>query len=422
MVNIIIQLGVACYRIEPYNEQNYYIEGDLSMNYSFAERVKHMESSAIREILKVAESPDIISFAGGLPAPELFPLQEIQEAYNRVLGTDDPSVLQYSTTEGYLPLREDIAGKMREKGMRVEPDNILLTNGSQQGLDLIAKLFIDPGDLIAVEDPTYLGAIQTFSSYQANFVTIPADQEGINLEALETAIIRQDPKLIYLTPTYKNPTGVTLSLERRRQAAEMLSKYNIPLIEDDPYGELRYTGSAMPPVKSFDSAEKVVYLGTFSKTIAPGLRLGWIVASKELIAKLVLAKQGTDLHTGTLLQRATHYYLNHAQIENHIETIRREYGNRRDVMLAELKANLAGDASWTEPSGGMFLWLTLPEHINTVSLLPKAVEAKVAYVPGAPFYAGGGGLNTLRLNFSNSSPLQIRDGIKCLARLFREYV
>ncbi|WP_407312275.1 PLP-dependent aminotransferase family protein [Desulfosporosinus sp. SB140] len=390
------------------------------MNYAFAERVNHMESSAIREILKVAESPDVISLAGGLPAPELFPIQEIQEAYNHVLGANDPSVLQYSTTEGYLPLREDIAEKMKEKGMHVSPDNILLTNGSQQGLDLIAKLFINPGDLIAVEDPTYLGAIQTFYSYQANFLTVPTDKEGINVDALETAIKLQQPKLIYLTPTYKNPTGVTLSLERRQHLAKILAKYNIPLIEDDPYGELRYSGPVIQPVKSFDTAERIIYLGTFSKTIAPGLRLGWVVASKEIIAKLVLAKQGTDLHTGTLLQRTTHYYLNNSQIEKHIETIRQEYGHRRDIMLKELKANFSGEVSWTEPSGGMFLWVSLPEHFNTVSLLPKAVEAKVAYVPGAPFYAKGGGLNTLRLNFSNSSPLQIQEGIKRLAQLFNK--
>jgi len=388
------------------------------MNYAFAQRVDQMESSAIREILKVTERPEVISFAGGLPAPELFPLKEIRDAFCHVLGSGDPSVLQYSTTEGFLPLREYIASKIQEKGARAGADNVLVTNGSQQALDLLAKLFINPGDVVIVEKPSYLGALQTFRSYQARFVAVPTDDKGSDVEALEAAIKKYNPKLIYLTPTFKNPTGVTLSLDRRNAVAQTLGKYEVPLIEDDPYGELRYAGQPLPPLKSFDRSGRVVYLSTFSKTIAPGLRLGWIVADHELIRKLVLAKQGTDLHTGTLVQRAVHRYLEISDVLGHIQAIREEYGRRRNVMLEAMKANFPDRISWTEPEGGMFLWVTLPDHVDTVQLLSRAIEENVAYVPGAPFYPNGGGLNTLRLNYSNSTPLQIQEGIQRLARLF----
>lgn len=388
------------------------------MSYVFAERVSYMESSAIREILKVTEQPEVISFAGGLPAPELFPLAEIRESYAQVLGVGDPSVLQYSTTEGFLPLRLNLAAQMKNKGIKVGPDNILLTNGSQQGLDLLTKLLINPGDFIIVEDPTYLGALQTFRSYQARFATVPMDSEGIDIEALEYAIKQYHPKMIYLTPTFKNPTGITFSTRRRQEIASVLSQYNIPLIEDDPYGELRYSGSSLPPIKSFDKEERVIYLGTFSKTVAPGLRLGWVVASEEMVAKLVLAKQGTDLHTGTILQRATHYYLENFDVQKHLNALRSEYKSRRDLMLAEMRANFPAQIHWTEPEGGMFVWVTLADPLDSISLLRQAVEAKVAYVPGVPFYANGGGNNTLRLNFSNSSSAQIKEGIRRLGRIF----
>jgi len=389
------------------------------MSYPFAERVNQMESSMIREILKVTESPDIISFAGGLPAPELFPLKEIRDAFYHVLDSGDPSVLQYSTTEGYLPLREYIASKMREKNTDAGPDNILVTNGSQQALDLLAKLFINPGDVIIVEKPSYLGALQTFRSYQARFVVVPSDHEGIDVAALEMAIKENRPKLIYLTPTFKNPTGETMSLARRQAVTGLLEKYGVTLIEDDPYGELRYAGQTLPPLKSFDQSGWVIYLSTFSKTIAPGLRLGWIVASQDMIRKLVLAKQGTDLHTGTLVQRAVQRYLDKSDVSGHIRSIREEYGRRRNVMLEEMKGNFPEVVSWTKPEGGMFLWVVLPEHIDTVQLLGKAIEENVAYVPGTPFYTDKGGLNTMRLNYSNSSHLQIKEGIQRLARLFQ---
>lgn len=386
--------------------------------YSFAQRVDLMQSSAIREILKVTEQPDMISFAGGLPAPELFPLDAMKEAFNQVLG-NDPSVLQYSTTEGYLPLRDYICSKMQEKGIAATADNVLITNGSQQGIDLLAKLFINPGDVVLVEKPTYLAALQVFSSYQAKFVNIPTDEEGIDVEALEVAIKKYHPKFIYLTPTFKNPTGVTMNVERRRAVAKIVQDNRVPLIEDDPYGELRYSGEPLAPIKAFDETGWVIYLSTFSKTIAPGLRIGWILAEKELMRKLVLAKQGTDLHTGTLVQRAAHYYLVNYNVSKHVEAIRSEYGRRRDIMLREMESSFPSYISWTKPEGGMFLWVTLPEDYDTVKLLPSAIEEKVAYVPGAPFYADSSCLNTLRLNFSNSTPAQIKNGIERLGRLFR---
>ncbi len=385
----------------------------------YADRVKHMEHSAIREILKVTEHPDVISFAGGLPAPELFPLNDIRESYDRVLGAGDPSVLQYGTTEGYLPLREEIAGQMRAKGIKAEADNVFLTNGSQQGLDLIAKLFLNPGDVVLLQNPSYLGAIQTFRSYQANFQVILTNDGGISLPDLEESLKQHCPKLIYLAPTYQNPTGTTLSTEERQAIARLASQYGIPVIEDDPYGELRYEGPFLPPIKSFTTGDEVIYLGTFSKTLAPGLRLGWIVADRELIARLIVAKQGTDLHTSTLLQRATHYYLTHFKAAEHVETIRKTYKMRRDLMLQELKSAFPSQVNWTEPTGGMFIWLTLPTSYDTDKLLPRVAAAKVAYVPGVHFFAHGGSSSSMRLNFSNPTPEQIKEGIHRLANILK---
>ncbi|TGE31560.1 PLP-dependent aminotransferase family protein [Desulfosporosinus sp. Sb-LF] len=387
------------------------------MQHTYAERVNHMENSAIRELLKVTEQPHVISFAGGLPAPELFPLSEIRESYTQVLGAGDHSVLQYGTTEGYLPLREVISAQMRAKGIQAEPENIFLTNGSQQGLDLIAKLFINPGDVVLLQSPSYLGAIQTFRSYQANFKSIPTNGAGIDDIALELSIKLNRPKIIYLAPTYQNPTGTTFTIEERKAVLRIASKYGVPVLEDDPYGELRYDGSALPAIRSFSTEDEVIYLGTFSKTLAPGLRLGWIVGGKNLIDKLVVAKKGTDLHTSTLLQRATHYYLTHFNATEHIETIRQAYKVRRDLMLNELKENFFDRAIWTEPNGGMFIWLTLPERYDTLDLLPKALAGNVAYVPGAHFFVNGGGCSSMRLNFSNPTPLQIKQGIKLLANI-----
>lgn len=392
------------------------------MYYSFSSRVNEMKSSAIREILKITESPGVISFAGGLPAPELFPLTQIKEAFSEVLESGDASSLQYSTTEGYLPLRRMIARAMAAKGITSGPDEVLLTNGSQQALDLLAKLFIDPGDTVVVEAPSYLGAIQVFRSYQARFVAVPSDEGGIITEDLEKALREHQPKLIYLTPTFSNPTGITMPLQRRREVAALLERYNVPLIEDDPYGDLRYLGDPVPPIKTLDKTGLVIYLSTFSKTIAPGLRLGWILAQPQLMTKLVLAKQGTDLHTGTLVQRAVNRYLEKNDVDGHIALIRSQYGLRRNAMLDAMARLLPPAVSWTHPEGGMFLWVALPPHMDSTPLLKEAVAEKVAYVPGSPFFTDGGGLNYLRLNFSNSTCPQIEEGIERMARLLNRHI
>jgi 2-aminoadipate transaminase len=387
------------------------------MDYAFAQRVREMRSSAIREILKVTERPEVISFAGGLPAPELFPLEDVRRAVNEVLGNGDPSALQYSSTEGYPPLREYIAETMRLKEIGVGPNEVLLTNGSQQALDLLAKLFLDPGDTVILQRPSYLGAIQVFSSYEARFVTVRADAEGVIPESLEQAIREAHPKLIYLTPTFANPTGETMSLKRRQAVAGLAAEYGVPVIEDDPYSELRFSGEVLPPLASFDQNGWVIYLSTFSKTVAPGMRLGWIIAQPDLMSKLVLAKQGTDLHTSSFVQRTVHQYLVTSDVTGHLGRIRVEYGRRRDTMADAIRRTFPAGVHWTEPEGGMFLWVTLPMGLDAVDMLHEAVEEKVAYVPGASFFPNGGGENCLRLNFSNSTPALIEDGVKRLAGL-----
>lgn len=390
------------------------------MQYNYAERVQYMENSAIRELLKVAEQPHVISFAGGLPAPQLFPLEELRESYQKVLSSGDPSVLQYGSTEGYWPLREIISAGMKTKGIEAGPETILLTNGSQQGLDLIAKLFINPGDNVLLQNPSYLGAIQCFRSYQANFITVPVNEAGIDYAALEELIKLKHPKLFYLTPTYQNPTGSTLSGEDRQNLLRLASKYRLLVIEDDPYSELCYDNRQVPPIRAFARDSQVIYLGTFSKTLAPGLRLGWVTAEKSIISKLTIAKQGTDLHTSTLLQKTTYYYLTHFKAAEHILRIRRVYRERRDLMLKTLGDHLSNQAVWTEPGGGMFIWLTLPERYDTLRLLPAALAGQVAYVPGINFYVNQESSSSMRLNFSNPDPTQIEQGIKLLASIIKE--
>lgn len=388
------------------------------MPYTYASRVARIKSSAIREILKVTESPEIISFAGGLPAPELFPLEQFRQSIDTAMD-GDPSVLQYSSTEGYAPLREWVAALLAKRGVAATADEILITSGSQQGLDLVAKLFIDPGDAVAVESPSYLGALQVFDSYEARLLPIATDDQGIDPDSLEAALRRDKPKLIYLTPTFKNPTGITIPLERRRRLAQLSEKYGVVLIEDDPYGDLRYSGAAIPAIKSFDRSGSIVYLGSFSKTVSPGLRLGWVASSPELRSRLVLAKQGVDLHTGTLVQRALAIYLRDYDPARHVESIRTAYGNRRDIMLGALEQYFPKSVSWTRPDGGMFLWATLPPTADTTEMLEEALAMEVAYVPGEPFFARGGIKNCLRLNFSNSTPERIEEGIERLGRVIR---
>ena len=337
----------------------------------FSRRIEATTVSAVREILKVTERPEIISFAGGLPAPELFPKEPMAEAFRRVILEEGEKALQYSTTEGHAPLREWIAERMRAKGVSAEPNQILITSGSQQGLDLLAKALVDPGDKILVESPTYLAALQAFSLFEANFISVAGDDAGMNVEAAEQALHdHPDIKLIYLVANFQNPAGTTLSPERRKRLLDLAAQHGVRILEDDPYGELRYRGVALPPIKSFDTEGLVTYISTFSKTIAPGLRVAWVVAEPKLYAKLVMAKQSTDLHTNTISQFAIHRYLTDNDADSHVSKLRQIYGERCEAMLQSLARHFPAGVRWTKPEGGMFLWVELPPRLDTAQLLP----------------------------------------------------
>ncbi len=395
----------------------------------YAQRTQRMSSSAIREILKMTQIPGIISFAGGLPAPEVFPVQEIREASDIVLSKVGATALQYHPTEGFIPLREMIVRYSVRLGLNIGIENVLITTGSQQALDLLGKVFINRGDRVLVESPTYLGALQAWNAYGPEYVAVPFDDDGMQVDALEEAL-RMGPKFIYVLPNFQNPTGITLSLERRKALIELADRYGVPLVEDDPYGQLRYDGEHLPPVVGRDgqyrnsvgetSHGNVIYLSTFSKTLAPGLRLAWVTAPPEVIRKLVQAKQGADLHTSTLNQMVAYQTAKGGFLDKHIDKIRKVYGERRDVMLEALEEYFPPGVKWTHPQGGMFLWVTLPESMDAAGVLPKAVEKMVAFVPGGPFHANGGGKNTMRLNFSNASPELIREGISRLGQVLKE--
>jgi 2-aminoadipate transaminase len=394
----------------------------------YALRTDNIRSSAIRELLKLTSIPDVISFAGGLPAPDVFPIEQFKEAANVVLTEMGDRALQYGTTEGYQPLREMIARNAGKYGIQITADNVLITTGSQQALDLLGKIFINRGDRILVESPTYLGAIQAWNAYGVKYVTIPFDENGMRTDMLE-ARLRTGIKFIYVLPNFQNPTGVTLSRERRKQLVEMADNYGVPIVEDDPYGQLRYEGDHLPPVVVLDDEMRakevpiysgnVIYTSTFSKILAPGLRLAWVVAPVEVIKKLVQAKQGCDLHTSTLTQYLAYQVANTPWMKSHIHMIRKVYGERRDVMIKALEEKMPDGVQWTEPKGGLFLWVTLPEGMDTGKIFKDAVESKVAFVPGAPFHPQGGGENTMRLNFSNSKPELIQEGIKRLANVIK---
>lgn len=387
----------------------------------YCDRCRLMSSSIIREILKFTQMPDVISFAGGLPAPELFPVREFEEACAHVLRTDGQRALQYGLTEGYAPLREALTEKMAKYGVEAAPSNILLTNGSQQALDLLGRVFIGSGDVIITGKPTYLGALQAWKVYDPRIVGIPVDDEGMRMDALEAALKTENPKFIYILPNFHNPMGVTLTLERRKKLVELAAKYGAPMIEDDPYGELRFEGEDLPPIVVLHK-ENVIYLSTFSKILAPGIRLGWVVAPEAIVKKLVQAKQATDLHTSTLLQMITYDIMKRGILKAHAKEIKRVYGERRHLMTSTMEEHFPKGVTWTRPEGGLFMWVRTPEHINCMELLEKAVENKVAFVPGTVFYPDETGHNTLRLNFSNAQPDKIVEGIKRLGRVLQEAI
>ncbi len=393
------------------------------MAVTFATRVELLKASEIREILKITVRPDIISFAGGLPAPEVFPVQELKQAAMRVLDEAGPQALQYSTTEGFDPLRRQISARIAAKfAVNVGYENILITNGSQQALDFAGKLFLDPGDVVLCESPTYLAAISAFRAYQPRFVEVPTDDDGMIVEEL-AKILRSTPrvKLIYVVPDFQNPTGRTWSLERRRRFAALIHEFEIPVVEDNPYGELRFEGEALPSIKSLDTRGLVIFVSTFSKIFCPGMRIGWIAAAANFFEKFVLIKQGTDLHTSSISQREISMYLDMFDVDAHVRKIVDLYRRRRDAMVAAMDAEFPAGIRHTNPQGGLFTWVELPAGTDSVALLKRSLERKVAFVPGDSFFPNGRGENTFRLNYSNMPEARITEGIGRLAAVIRDY-
>jgi 2-aminoadipate transaminase len=391
-----------------------------------ASRTEGMQSSVVRELLKLTQQPDVISFAGGLPAPEFFPLREIEEACRFIIRENGAQALQYSATEGYGPLREYLATSMHKYGVPATPGNVMPTNGSQQALDLVGKLFIDPGDYVLTGRPTYLAAIQVWNAYQARYHTMNLDDDGLVVGEIEHAYEKvlsdsgSPPKFIYVLPNFHNPAGTTLPLERRQQLAEAATKLDLTVVEDDPYGELRYEGEDIPPICTL-IPERTIYLSTFSKTLSPGLRLGWIVCPEVLMERFVQAKQGCDLHSGTFVQYIANDICQRGLLKPHIRRLRQAYKERRDTMLDALAEFWPDSCSWTRPQGGLFLWAKVPESIDTVEFLKDAVAQKVAYVPGVNFYPNrDGGHNAMRLNFSYCAPDVIVEGIHRLGTALKQ--
>ncbi len=399
----------------------------------YAMHAQRVKSSTIRELLKVSERPEIISFAGGLPAPELFPLERFQEACHTVLGKHGREALQYGTTEGYEPLRDMIARHITRYGIRAKAENVMITSGSQQALDLIGKLLINPGDGVLVEAPTYLGALQAFNVYGAHYVSVPIDEDGLRTDLLEDAL-RARPKFMYILPNFQNPAGVTLSEGRRHELLLLADQYGIPIVEDDPYGQLRFEGEHLAPLVVLDrenlrrdagySLGNVIYLSSFSKTLAPGIRLGWVVAPADVIRKLVQLKQGADLHTSTFIQYVTHEVARDGFLDQHVRRIRQVYCERRDAMLEALHEFFPSEARWTHPQGGLFLWVTLPEGTDCQELLRSALAQNVAFVPGGCFYPEDNcdGSRHMRLNFSKPNPEQVREGIRRLSLAVKQHL
>jgi len=385
----------------------------------YAHRTEGMRASDIREILKVTAQPEVISLAGGLPAPELFPVDEYRRAFEWVLEADGAQALQYGPSEGFRPLRAFLAERLARSGIACTADDVLMTNGSQQALDMIARILLDPGDAVLVEKPTYLGALQAFNQYQPTYAVAGMDEDGMQVDDVERLLAGQHVsgqriKFIYAIPNFQNPTGRSMSVERRRQLVEVAAHYGVPIVEDDPYGELRYEGQHLPTLKALDTTGGVIYLGTFSKILAPGLRLGWIVASPDAMEGLMHAKQPSDLHTGMAQQMATLEVAKNGFVDRHVERIKAFYKERRDVMLRALEEHFPADAHFTRPAGGLFVWAELPRHVDTHELLLEAIQDKVAFVPGQGFHPDNSGTNTMRLNFSNVPPDQLREGVRRL--------
>lgn len=391
------------------------------MSLKFASRIDSLRASDIREILKITQRAEVISFAGGLPAPELFPVEEMKEISRLLMEESGRAALQYSTTEGHEPLRQKIAARISRKfDTQASAAEVMITSGSQQALDFTGKLFLDAGDVVLCESPTYLAAISAFRAYQPEFVAVPTDDDGMIIEELDQILATTDKvKLVYVIPDFQNPTGRTWSLERRRRFMETVSRYGVAVLEDNPYGELRFEGDILPSIKSMDHEGLVIGTGTFSKTFCPGMRIGWLVAAPPVIEKYVLIKQGADLCTSLRNQMEIDLFMERFDFEGNLLRLTELYRRRRNAMVEALEEMMPEGVSFTRPQGGLFLWVTLPERIKAIELLKRCLEQNVAFVPGDSFFPNGGVDNTLRLNYSNMPEDRIREGIARLAAAIR---
>ena len=392
----------------------------------FSKKAKTLKASEIRELLKVTQIPDMISFGGGLPNPYAFPINIIRQCDEKIFNKEIKNALQYGATEGLHLLRGALAERMKsKKNINCELYDIIITTGAQQALFLSAFCFLDPRDTYLTSVPRYLGAIQAFSAFEANCESIPMTEVDIDIDSLRRNLKRLNktgvnPKFLYTVSNFQNPSGETVSLKNRKELLELASEYDFLIIEDDPYGELIFEGESIPPIKSFDKKGRVIYVSTFSKILAPGLRLGWVIASKEILDKLVLAKQAADLCTNVFSQYVAYEYINGGYIDKQVLEITKMYKRKRDIMLKALEKYFPKNAKWTIPKGGMFIWVTLPKSVNTNLMLQKAIAKKVAYVAGSAFYPDGGNYNSIRLNFSFSDDKNIIEGIRRLAEVIKD--
>ena len=398
----------------------------VNLDRLFTKCAKSLKASEIRELLKVTQIPGVISLGGGLPNPKAFPVEAIHQCIENVFDNHIMNALQYGTTEGLSLLRDELAKRMKEKKkINCEPHEILITSGAQQALSFIAFTFLEPGDTYIASAPTYLGALQAFSAFGGNCESIPLTNDGLDIDSLQRNIKRLlntgiVPKFIYTVPTYQNPAGVTMPLKRRKELLEVASEFDLLIVEDDPYSDLIFEGKPIPPIKSLDTKGRVIYISTFSKILAPGFRLGWVIASNDIINKFVLRKQSADLCTNVFSQYVAYEYIAGGYLNQQVEKIKKLYKHKRDVMLKALKEFFPKDVKWTVPTGGMFLWVTLPKKINTRNLFQKALTKKVAYVVGDAFYAEGREYDSMRLNFSYTDDDEIREGIKRLSEVIKE--
>ena len=387
----------------------------------YAKRMEQLTQSDIGDLLKLIAQPDIISFAGGLPAAELFPVEQLRQACDAVLDQIGQVACQYSSTEGFPGLREKIAQRMKDKNnIETDADHILITSGSQQGLDFAGRVFLDKGDVVLMESPSYLGAINAFKGCEPTFLEVPTDDGGMNVEALEKILsTTENVKMIYVIPDFQNPTGRTWTLERRQKFMEVVNRYEIPVIEDNPYGELRFENDTLPALKSMDPKGLVVYLGTFSKILVPGYRLGWVCASDEILSMFNFIKQGADLQTPTVTQLEVNQFMEMFDLDEHVDVIRETYRHRRDVMMEAMETYFPKEVKFTHPDGGLFTWVELPDYINSRDMAVQCLEKKVAYVPGDSFFPNGGKYNCFRMNYSGMPDDKIVAGIQAIAEVIR---